>query len=79
MTIKMVSHADLASLVAELTAANTQVIAPVRAKENPLRPITSKFRNLKMRHLGLFHVARSKSFCSRKPKCFCATSSTRAM
>ena len=35
MTIKMISHADLASLVAELIAADTRVIAPVQAKENP--------------------------------------------
>lgn len=34
MTIKMISHADLASLVAELIAAGTQVIAPMLAKEN---------------------------------------------
>ena len=33
MTIKMVSHADLAALVAELIAGNTQVIAPVQAKD----------------------------------------------
>ena len=35
MTIKMVSHADLEALVAELIAADTLVIAPVQAKENP--------------------------------------------
>lgn len=35
MTIKMVSHEALAALVAELIAADTRVIAPVQAKENP--------------------------------------------
>jgi ferredoxin len=41
---RFLSHADLTSLVAELTAANTRVIAPVRASDNPAqidyRPIT---------------------------------------
>ena len=35
MTIKMLSHADLASLATELIAAGMRVIAPVQAKENP--------------------------------------------
>jgi ferredoxin len=35
MTMKMITHEELAALVAELIAADTQVIAPVKSKENP--------------------------------------------
>lgn len=35
MTHRFLSHADLTALIAELVAANTRVIAPVRAKDDP--------------------------------------------
>jgi ferredoxin len=35
VTNRFLSHADLAALIAELVAANTRVIAPVRAKDDP--------------------------------------------
>jgi len=35
VTQKFLSHQELASLVAELLAAKTRVIAPVRAKDDP--------------------------------------------
>ena len=35
MTHRFLSHADLTALVAELVAAKTRVIAPVRAKDDP--------------------------------------------
>jgi len=35
VTHRFLSHADLTALVAELVAANTRVIAPVRAKDDP--------------------------------------------
>ena len=35
MTHRFLSQADLTALIAELVAANTQVIAPVRAKDDP--------------------------------------------
>jgi hypothetical protein len=35
VTQRFLSHADLKALIAELVAAKTRVIAPVRAKDDP--------------------------------------------
>jgi len=62
MTIKMVSHADLAALVAELVAANTQVIAPVQAKENPAATDYKQIQKLEDATLGLLPRRSVKEF-----------------
>jgi ferredoxin len=62
MTIKMVSHADLAALVAELVAANTQVIAPVQAKENPAATDYKQIQKLEDATLGLLPRRSIKEF-----------------
>jgi len=62
MTIKMVSHADLAALVAELIAANTQVIAPVQAKENPAATDYKQIQKLEDATLGLLPRRSIKEF-----------------
>lgn len=62
MTIKMVSHADLAALVAELVAANTQVIAPVQAKENPAATDYKQIQKLEDASLGTLPRRSIKEF-----------------
>jgi ferredoxin len=62
MTIKMVSHADLAALVAELIAGNTQVIAPVQAKENPAATDYKQIERFEDATLGLLPRRSIKEF-----------------
>lgn len=62
MTIKMVSQADLAALVAELIAAGTRVIAPVRAKEDPGTADYKAIRCLEDAALGLLPRRSLKEF-----------------
>ena len=50
MTQKFLSQAELATLVTELVAAKTRVIAPVRAKIIPNSSTTCLSRSWKRRH-----------------------------
>jgi len=62
MTIKMLSHGDLASLVAELIAAETRVIAPVQAKENPAAADYKEIRRFADAALGFLPRRSLKEF-----------------
>jgi ferredoxin len=62
MTIKMISHEDLAALVAELIAADTRVIAPVQAKENPAATDYKRIQRFEDATLGFLPRRSLKEF-----------------
>jgi hypothetical protein len=62
MTMKMVSQADLAALVAGQIAAGTEVIAPVRAKENPGKADYKAIQSFEDAALGLLPRRSLKEF-----------------
>jgi ferredoxin len=62
MTIKMLSHGDMASLVAELIAAGTLVIAPVQAKENSAAADYKEIRRFEDAALGCLPRRSLKEF-----------------